>query len=292
MNQTWTLRGRSFSAPATQNAAGALCPQEAPWAIWGIVNVTPDSFYDGGRWVDPGKALSRAQKLLEEGAAILDLGGASSRPGAADVPAEEEWQRLEPVLSRLMAHPHPPLVSIDTWRAEVAAKAICAGVEIINDVSGYAWDEGMLEVLAEYKPGYVLMHSPARPENMQANPRYRNVLDEVKAWFEQKMEALVQAGLPESNIILDPGIGFGKNLEHNLSLLARLDYFDDLGRPLLLGISNKSLFGELFGLDKSQRNGISAVCTALAAQQGVLHHRVHDVAGTRMALELVRAMKR
>lgn len=283
----WTIRGRAFSPAHALRKDGLKL---SPFVIWGIVNVTPDSFYDGGRHPTTESALEHARKLLADGAGVLDIGGASSRPGSEDVPAEREVERILPVIKRLLTHPSPPPVSVDTWRANVAEVVLAAGADIINDISACAWEPELIDVVAGHKPGYVLMHSQGRPDTMQAAPRYENVLDDVLDFFERKMKLLVQAGLPESNIILDPGIGFGKRLEHNLELLAHLDRLQSLGRPVLLGISNKSLFGDMFGLSREERGEMTSVCTALAAQRGILHHRVHNVASSRMALELVRAL--
>lgn len=285
--------------------------QPAPFYVWGIVNATPDSFYDGGCYEKTDHAVSHAKLLWEQGAAILDIGGASSRPGAEDVSALEEWQRIAPVISAVkgfsgpsrgadrlrtdivpLAYAEKPLVSVDTWRAEVAEKALEKGVEIINDISAFAWEPKLLDVVAEHKPMYVLMHCQGRPQTMQNTPRYDDVVREVYAFFEEKMNILVQKGLPEQNIILDFGIGFGKSLEHNLALLKHIDVFNRLGRPLLLGLSQKSMFGHLLGLDKHERSVSTQVCTALAMYGGIVHHRVHEVKHTVETLALAYALKK
>ena len=296
MNNTLQFRGE------------ALTP--APFYVWGIVNTTPNSFFDGGQYLESNKAISHAQELWEQGAAILDIGGASSRPGAEDVSAEEEWKRIFPVIQAIqnlnipskgtenlrtdivpLSYANKPLISIDTWRAEVAEKALQQGVEIINDISAFNWEQNLLSVVAEYKPMYVLMHCQGRPQTMQKAPEYHDVVKEVYEFFEKKMNILVQAGLPEQNIILDPGIGFGKTLEHNLNLLKNIKVFDTLQRPILLGISQKSLFGHLLGLDKDKRSISTQVCTALAMEKGIIHHRVHEVAHTVQTLALTYAIK-
>ncbi len=296
MNNTLQFRGE------------ALTP--APFYVWGIVNTTPDSFFDGGQYLESNKAISHAQKLWEQGAAILDIGGASSRPGAEDVSAEEEWKRIFPVIQAIqnlnipskgtenlrtdivpLSYASKPLISIDTWRVEVAEKVLQQGVEIINDISAFSWEKDLLSVVAEYKPMYVLMHCQGRPQTMQKAPEYHDVVQEVYAFFEEKMNKLVQAGLPEQNIILDPGIGFGKTLEHNLNLLKNIKVFDTLHRPILLGISQKSMFGHLLGLDKDKRSISTQVCTALAMEKGIIHHRVHEVEHTVQTLALSYAMK-
>lgn len=286
--------------------------QPAPFYVWGIVNTTPDSFYDGGCYEKVDHAIAHARLLWEQGACILDIGGASSRPGAQDVSSLEEWQRIEPVISAVqefsghsssgcadkirtdivpLQFAEKPLISIDTWRAEVAEKALEKGVEIINDISAFEWEPKLLGVVAACKPLYVLMHCQGRPQTMQDTPRYTNVVQEVHAFFEEKMNILVQKGLPEENIILDFGIGFGKSLEHNLALLQNIAAFEDLKRPLLLGLSQKSMFGHLLGQDKNERFISTQVCTALAMEKGILHHRVHEVKKTVETLALTYAVQ-
>ena len=301
----------------------ALVP--APFYVWGIVNTTPDSFHDGGLYLAQEEALCHAKSLWNQGAAILDIGGASSRPGAKDVPAEEEWKRISPLLTSIRKNPQgfcnaslaekvessqtrahtadgreesiftknplyarreSPVISIDTWRADVASKALENGADIINDISAFSWDEKLLDVVAEHKPGYVLMHCQGRPQRMQNEPVYTDIVEDVVRFFEEKMNTLVQKGLPENHIILDPGIGFGKNINHNITLLQASQKLAKLGRPILLGISYKSLFGHLFGIKAEKRKSITQVCTALMAQYGIQHHRVHDVLATVESLTL------
>ena len=289
----------------------------APFYVWGIVNTTPDSFYDGGCYEKVDHAVAHARALWEEGAWILDIGGASSRPGAQDVSSLEEWQRIAPVISAVqrfsaekkereasrgagavrrdivpLQFAEKPLISIDTWRAEVAEKALEKGVEIINDISAFNWEKKLLDVVAAYKPLYGLMHCQGRPQTMQDTPAYNNVVRDVYAFFEQKMNILVQKGLPEENIILDFGIGFGKTLEHNLALLQNIEFFETLKRPLLLGLSQKSLFGHLLGQEKNERSVSTQVCTALAMQSGIIHHRVHEVKKTVETLALTYALQK
>lgn len=287
----WTLR-RGVFTPLPPERQGDT---PSRFTLWGIVNVTPDSFFDGGRHETCAEALAHAVKLLADGARILDLGGASSRPGAADVPAEEEARRVLPLVRELAGRrgedpgiPAETLLSVDTWRASVAEAALDAGADIINDISGCAWEPRLREIVSSFRPGYVLMHClpGTTPGTMQRDPRYANVVDEVARFFESSMAALVRAGLPEENIILDPGIGFGKTAAHNASLLAGMERFQALGRPVLLGVSQKSLFGTLLGLETGERGEATSVCTALLAARGVSHHRVHDVAAARRALVL------
>jgi dihydropteroate synthase len=258
----------------------------------GIVNITPDSFYDGGAHETPDAAVRHALRLLEQGAHMLDLGAASSRPGAREVLPEEEQARLLPVLRGLRAHPpgREAVVSIDTYRASTARLALEAGADAVNDISACAFDAELLDVLVEYKPGYVLMHCRGRPADMQASPRYANVVDEVLHFFERGLARLCAAGLAEESIVLDPGIGFGKRLEDNTALLRGMPRLRSLGRPLLAGLSMKSLFGDLLGLAPERRGPAAQIATALLSVKGVALHRVDDVADALDALRLAQAV--
>lgn len=258
--------------------------------VAGIVNVTPDSFFDGGRHPDTLSAVAHGRQLAGEGADILDVGGESTRPGAPEVSLEEETARVVPVIAALVAeHPNIP-VSVDTYKAGCAVAALDAGARIVNDVSAWAFDPALLDVLVARKPGYVLMHSQGRPGTMQRAPQYDDVVEEILAFFEDRLGCLVRAGLPEEHVVLDPGIGFGKRLEHNLAILRRLDRFLSLGRPIYLGLSNKSVFGDLLGLPAAQRGEATLVATALTLGKGARIHRVHDVAGAKRALRLAMAL--
>ncbi len=292
---------RRASGPVWRLRKEQLCPPARFGGryVWGIVNITPDSFYDGGKHSSPESALEHARRLRGQGADVLDLGGASSRPGAVDVPAAEEIRRVLPVLSALQkdrensefdgVSARVPLLSVDTWRADVARAVLEAGADIINDISAFNWEPELLEVVAACRPGYVLMHCQGRPGTMQAAPHYRDVVDEVLAFFEDRLNAIVSAGLPEEHVILDPGIGFGKRLEHNLALLRGMERLLGLGRPVLIGISQKSMFDDMLGLGRTERGTATDIVTALMAARGVAHHRVHDVAATLRALRLADA---
>lgn len=267
----------------------ALCAS-APFGVMGIVNLTPDSFFDGGRHADAASGLSHALRLRDEGADILDLGAESSRPGAAPLTPDAELARLLPVLAGLRRRAPGAILSVDTYHADTAAAVLAQGVHIINDISACRFDPGLLDVLAEYKPGYVLMHSQGRPDVMQLAPRYDDVRREVREFFERELARLVRAGLPEDRIVLDPGIGFGKTLEHNLTLLAHPEDWLELGRPVLMGLSMKSLFGALLGLAPGERGTPTQVATALLWQRGIFWHRVHEVAATRRSLLFAHAL--
>lgn len=264
--------------------------------VFAIINLTPDSFFDGGKRTEPGKIVDYCVSLAKKGVHALDLGAESTRPGTVQLNPQAEWQRLEPILSGLQAKLQsklytPPFISIDTYNSYTAAKALDLGVDIINDVSAFEYDPKLKDVLLEYKPGYVLMHSQGKPKNMQAKPCYKNVVTEVYDFLARKMEVLLNAGFPMQNIILDPGIGFGKTLEHNLDLLRNLNKFKTLGRPIFVGISNKRMFGDLLGLSVHKRATITQVATALLAAQGVYAHRVHNAQATLNTLKLVENLK-
>lgn len=260
------------------------------FGILGILNITPDSFYDGGRYNDRESALERARLLLGEGSEIIDMGAESTRPGAIDVAPEKELARLLPVLKAFKKEFPQALVSIDTRNSSTAAETLKNGASIINDVSACGHDPELLDVLAEFKPGYILMHSRGKPADMQNNPRYDNVVDEVKSFFETKLNILVKAGLPEKNIALDPGIGFGKNISHNLDLLAHMEEFAYFGRPLVGAISQKSMFNKILGHPPDMSGVDTAVASALLWSKGVVWHRVHNVAQTRKALIIAAAV--
>ena len=274
---TWLLRG------------GRALPV-SPFCVMGIVNITPDSFYDGGAHEAPASAVRHSLRLLEQGARIIDLGAASSRPGAGEVAPEEEQARLLPVLRGLRAHPpgQAAALSVDTCRASTARLALEAGADIINDISACARDPELLDALVEYKPGYVLMHGHSA--GLRESPRYGNVVDEALHFFETELARLCAAGLAEQSIVLDPGIGFGKRLEDTVALLRGIARLRSLGRPLLAGLSMKSLFGDLLGLAPDRRGPATQVATALLAVKGVPLHRVHDVPAALDALRLAQAM--
>jgi len=277
---TWTIVGGRVLGPA-------------PFLLAGIINATPDSFYDGGRHFAPAVAVSRGLELAQQGAQILDIGGESTRPGAQQVPEADELARVVPVIRTLAEHfgsGSGPVLAVDTYKAKVAAAALDAGAAIVNDVSACRFDPALLDVLAQHKPGYVLMHSQGEPRTMQHSPHYGDVVEDICAFFEERLAVLVAAGVPEANIVLDPGIGFGKLLEHNLAILRGIERFDRLGRPLYMGLSNKSLWGALLGLGQQQRQQATAVATALLVARGVLVHRVHEVALSHQAAQVAAAL--
>lgn len=245
--------------------------------VMGIVNVTPDSFYDGGRYVDVSQAVAHARQLVEQGADLLDIGAESTRPGANVVTEQEELARVIPVVSELARHVTVP-ISVDTTKSAVARAALDAGAAIINDVSALRWDCEMASVIAESGAAVVLMHMQGTPETMQRAPQYQDVVAEVAGFLAERMQAAIDAGIPKMNIVLDPGFGFGKLLEHNLALLDRLSEFASLSRPLLVGLSRKSCIGELVGQPPEHREWGTAAAVAIAVDRGAGILRVHDVA--------------
>jgi len=250
--------------------------------------VTPDSFSDGGLYLDPEAAVAHGRELAEEGAEVLDVGGESTRPGAEAVSVEEELRRVVPVVEGLREL--EARVSVDTSKVRVAAAALDAGAEIVNDVTALRGDPEMAALCAERGCGVVLMHMLGTPRTMQDDPHYGDVVAEVKAFLAERLEAAVAAGIPEEGIWLDPGIGFGKTLDHNTELLRRLGELRELGRPLVVGTSRKSFIGRLDGAPASERLGGTIASSLLAAANGVEVLRVHDVAAVRQALAVAKAI--
>ena len=256
----------------------------------GILNVTPDSFSDGGRYLAVDRALSRARAMIAEGAGIIDVGGESTRPGASPVTASQELARTIPVIEGLRSE-WAGLISIDTSKAVVAEQALAAGADIVNDVSGLRADEKMLEVCRTAGCGIVVMHMQGQPRTMQTDPNYADVRAEVRDFFEERFLTLTASGIDAESLVFDPGIGFGKNLGHNLSLISGLEKLAVRGRPLLIGISRKSFLGKVLDDDSPDLRDWSTVAlTAASRMQGVLLHRVHSVKGNRDALRVVEAV--
>ncbi|NJB67453.1 dihydropteroate synthase [Desulfobaculum xiamenense] len=278
------------------NVSGGRVLGPAPFFVVGIVNVTPDSFYDGGAHATPEAGVAHGLKLIEDGAHILDVGGESTRPTAERVGTGEELRRVVPVVRELARHIREKeldtVVSVDTYKAATAAAALEAGAVIVNDVSGCRYDPELIDVLAQYQPGYVLMHCQGVPGSMQNEPSYVDVVDEIMDFFDQRLRTLTRAGVPEENIVLDPGVGFGKTLEHNLEILRNIEIFGRFGLPVYVGLSNKSLWGALLGLETDQRQNATQVGTALLASRGVQIHRVHEVAMTVQTMRIVQAIDR
>ncbi|HUB74388.1 MAG TPA: dihydropteroate synthase [Solirubrobacteraceae bacterium] len=265
----------------------------------GVLNVTPDSFSDGGRYLDADAAVARARGLLEEGADILDVGGESTRPGAEPVSASEELARVRPVLEGLAADGAPARaqISIDTCKAQVARMALDAGATLVNDVSALRADADMVGLVAARKADCCLMHMLGEPRTMQAEPRYEDVVDDVKAFLEERLAFAVAEGVSEQRLLLDPGIGFGKTAEHNLELLSRLHELATLGRPLVVGTSRKSFLGRIVAASPGAREAATPeqrlpgtiATNVLALERGASVFRVHDVAAVGAALAVAAA---
>lgn len=267
----WKIKGRNLDL--TRRAQ-----------VMGILNVTPDSFSDGGHFAAHDTALGHALKMIEEGAVIIDIGGESTRPGAIPVETEEEIRRTVPVIRSLRAE-WDGLISIDTTKAAVAQAALKAGADIVNDVSGLTSDPKMAAVCAGSQCGIVIMHMRGTPAEMQENPTYSDVVAEVRKYFQDRLETLGSQGIDPTRLCFDPGIGFGKTLDHNLDLLRHLDELAPPGFPLLLGVSRKSLIGKLTGTDlPADRDAATFALTAMARTKGIMLHRVHEVNGNLAAL--------
>jgi dihydropteroate synthase len=261
-----------------------------PTLVMGVVNVTPDSFSDGGRFFTTEAAIAQALRLVSEGADMLDIGGESTRPRAAPVDESEELRRVLPVIERLASEVRIPL-SIDTQKPGVARAALAAGASVVNDIAANREDDAMWREVAAAGAGYICMHMQGTPQTMQARPVYEDVVMEVEAFFGDRLDRLAKAGVTREQVVLDPGIGFGKTLEHNLQLLAGLGHFTSWQRPLLLGASRKSFIGRLLGDETTDRLAGSLACACRAVEAGVQLIRAHDVAATRQAARLTEAIR-
>lgn len=244
--------------------------------IMGILNLTPDSFYDGGRYQAIGKAIERAREMEEEGADIIDIGAESSRPGAHPLPLEEEARRLFPVLKEVVREVHCP-ISIDTYKADIAQRAMEIGASMINDISALRADPRMARVIKEYRCPVVLMHMKGTPLTMQKQPHYHSVVLEVLSFLKGRVNMALKEGISEEQIIIDPGLGFGKTFQHNIEILRRLRLFTSLGRPLLIGPSRKAFIGHLLGSSEDERLEGTAAVVALSIHHGADIIRIHDV---------------
>jgi len=264
-----------------------------PFRLMGVINVTPDSFSDGGEWFDGDAALAHAADLVADGADILDVGGESTRPGAAPVPEHEELRRVVPIVEAAAARHPSTQISVDTSKLAVARAALDAGATYVNDVTAFRADPGLAALTAERGADCCLMHMLGEPRTMQDDPRYEDVVSEVKAFLEARLAFAVAEGVPEDRIQLDPGIGFGKTLEHNLELLRRLDELAALGRPLVVGTSRKGFIGRLTGrTTPADRVPGTLATNVLALERGASVFRVHDVRPARDALVVAAAMLR
>jgi dihydropteroate synthase len=259
--------------------------------VVGILNVTPDSFSDGGDFFDPEAAAEHAAAMLDEGADMLDVGGESTRPGSDPVSQEEEIRRVVPVLKRILSVRPEAVISVDTYRSGTAKAALEAGASLVNDVTALRGDPGMVSLIEEAACPVILMHMQGEPKTMQKEPNYQDVVREVRDFLAERAEYAVAAGVRLENIIVDPGIGFGKNFEHNLALLRNLDALVDLGFPVLIGTSRKSFVERITGAQEARDRVFGTVATTvLAFEQGATFFRVHDVRANRQALAVAEAV--
>ncbi|SVA88425.1 uncharacterized protein METZ01_LOCUS141279, partial [marine metagenome] len=272
----WTVRDFVFKFPR-------------PMVVMGVVNTTPDSFSDGGHFLDTDMATEHGLRLADEGAEIIDIGGESTRPGSEPVSATEELRRVVPVIERL-AKRCGVVISIDTQKPAVARAALDAGASIVNDIAANRESPEMWQVVAEAKAGYICMHMQGTPQTMQAEPHYDDVLREVGDFFSERLAKLAEQGVSGEQVALDPGIGFGKELKHNIKLLSGIHELIMSGRPLLIGASRKSFIGKLLGTPSNERLPASLACAACAAAKGAHVVRVHDVAETVQAVRMTEAL--
>lgn len=251
--------------------------------LMGIVNVTPDSFSDGGQFLDPARAVAQSLQLIDDGADLLDIGGESTRPGATPVSAEEELRRVIPVIAEVARHTSVP-ISIDTTKAEVARRALDAGAVIVNDISGLRFDPEMASVCAAAEAGVVCMHIQGTPQTMQDDPRYTDVVSDISAYLAERLAALAERGIAAERVVLDPGIGFGKTPAHNLTILEQIGRFRALGRPVLIGHSRKRFLSKIVGRKLDEVSAATIGVAVASALNGADLLRVHDVRATRDAL--------
>ncbi len=272
----WTVRDFVFKFPR-------------PMVVMGVVNTTPDSFSDGGHFLDTDMATEHGLRLADEGAEIIDIGGESTRPGSEPVSATEELRRVVPVIERL-AKRCGAVISIDTQKPAVARAALDAGASIVNDIAANRESPEMWQIVAEAKAGYICMHMQGTPQTMQAEPHYDDVLREVGDFFSERLARLAEQGVSGEQVALDPGIGFGKELKHNIKLLSGIHELIMSGRPLLIGASRKSFIGKLLGTPSNERLPASLACAVFAATKGAHVVRVHDVAETVQAVRMTEAL--
>ncbi len=260
-----------------------------PVQIMGILNVTPDSFSDGGQFDSKKSALVQAEAMIAAGADIIDIGGESTRPYADVVTIDDELNRVIPTIREIRQN-HQTLISIDTSKAAVARNALSAGADIINDVSALRKDPEMLQLVKETEVPVIIMHMQGTPETMQVEPHYEDVVEEILVFFKERLSWLESHGVDTRRIIIDPGIGFGKKLQHNLSILKHLKRFSKLGQPVLLGHSRKRFIGDITGLEVTERDFPTAIISALALSKKIAMVRVHDIVSTRQAIEVAAAI--
>ena len=272
----WRFRGRNFDLSATP-------------LVMGVLNLTPDSFSDGSSYNSIQEAVAAAERMVSEGADIIDVGGESTRPGVELVSPEEELARVIPVIEKLAGRLTVP-ISIDTWKSGVAGAALKAGAEIVNDISAMTFDPGMAETVAGSDAAVVLMHNRGKPAEMQKNTDYSDLVSEVRAFLDARIEAALSAGIDAERIVIDPGIGFGKSVSGNMEIIRALRSFESLNRPVLIGTSRKSFIGAVLGREVSGRVFGTAASVAVSMMNGASIFRVHDVMAIRDTVDMVRAI--
>ena len=275
----------------TINCKGNLVDLSSP-KVMGILNITPDSFYDGGKYKNESEILNQVEKMLLDGATFIDVGAYSSRPGAQHISEEEELKRSLPVINLLLQHFPEIIISVDTFRSKVAKETINAGAALINDISGGKMDDNMFATVSKLQVPYILMHMLGTPQNMQIAPEYNNVVAEVRSYLTERLRVVVMAGMAKDRIVIDPGFGFGKNTEHNLSLLKHLKELKGLGVAVLVGFSRKSVLGKITQQAVGDRLYSSVAAALIAVMNGANIVRVHDVSATRDALEVFNSVHR
>lgn len=269
--------------------AGKIFPADEKPLIMGILNATPDSFYDGGKYLNAGKAIEKALQMIAEGASIIDVGGMSTRPGSEETDIEEEIRRTIPVIKEIKRQ-SDAVISIDTYRSRVAEKAIDAGADIINDISGLVLDSEMIKTVSSAKVHIVIMHMKGTPRDMQINPVYEDVTEEIYSFFYTQVNSAIEAGIEKDRIIIDPGIGFGKTVEDNYAILRNIEEFKSLNMPIMIGASRKSFIGKVLDLLPEERLEGSLAVASYCAVKGVDILRVHDVRETLRAVKVINAI--
>jgi dihydropteroate synthase len=259
--------------------------------IMGILNVTPDSFSDGGRYFNPKKAVKHALQMIDNGADIIDIGGESTRPGAEVVSQDNELKRVIPVIKAIRKYRAKSVISIDTYKSVVAEESIKVGANIINDISGLGFDPEMGKIAVKYKTPVIIMHIKGTPRNMQDNPRYKNVITEIIRYFKERINFALKSGISKNQIIIDPGIGFGKNIKDNFEILKHLEKFIKLGYPLLIGPSRKSFIGKVLDLPVNKRIWGTAAAVAVSVQKGAHIIRVHDINEMRQVIKIAELLR-
>ncbi|MDY6786934.1 MAG: dihydropteroate synthase [candidate division WOR-3 bacterium] len=304
MKMAVKLKAQPFSLSSMMESIIAILSSEPYWSvrggnimnkpflIMGILNVTPDSFYDGGKYSGIDDILKHTGRMIEEGADIIDIGGQSTRPGSDEISVKEEMERVLPVLQSLRSKFPGICISVDTYRSETASAAGDAGADIINDISGFNFDKNMAETIASKGMSAVAMHIKGTPRNMQRNPEYENLMFEITDYLEDSLGKAQEAGMDIKSIAIDPGIGFGKTVDHNFEILSKIPVLKSLKRPVLIGASNKSYIGKYLGLEKEMRMTPTAVSNAAAYLNGARIFRVHNVRENFLALKTVEKIER